>query len=153
SASPRLNPQSIKPVRPWLAIVRDYVSVLHTALQGSPPPEGVNEYTTACKSAVMLISEMLVQDFATVMHRLPILLNYVLLHLPARLQENSVRTYLLHAFVEGYIGMLHRRGVVGNDLVDEKLRRVLVLIDTATCHIDWESDRIRYIIIFFDNQR
>ncbi|KAJ3037253.1 hypothetical protein HK097_003572, partial [Rhizophlyctis rosea] len=138
--------------RPWAAVVRDYIMVLCSALSGetggevaATPPPG-NEYTKSCKSAVMLISELLVQEFGKVTRHLPILLNYVMLHLPMRLQENSVSTYLLHALVEGYIALLHAENrvaeIAGEGEEGEKLRRLLVLIDTATCHIDWESDRI-----------
>ncbi|KAJ3288624.1 hypothetical protein HK104_008062 [Borealophlyctis nickersoniae] len=129
------------PVRPWTPVVKDYISVLQSALNGSGSTDGINEYTTTCKSAVMLISELLVQNFATVSSYLPVLMNYVLLHLPPRLQEDSVSTYLLQALVEGYIGMLHASGRAAVDEVtDEKLRRLLVLLGTTTCYIDWECD-------------
>ncbi|KAJ3044954.1 hypothetical protein HDV00_000238 [Rhizophlyctis rosea] len=137
--------------KPWTPVVRDYINVLCTALSGEagadvPTPAPGSEYTKSCKSAVMLVSELLVQEFGRVAAHLPVLLNYVMLHLPMRLQENSVSTYLLHALVEGYIAMLHSEARVGELEGEgdegEKLRRLLVLIDTATCHIDWESDRI-----------
>ncbi|KAJ3090161.1 hypothetical protein HK102_004505, partial [Quaeritorhiza haematococci] len=141
----------------YMGIVRDYVQVLYTAVYGNPP-ENINEYATSCKSAVMLISELLLQNFPPVAPHLPVLLNYVVLHLPANLQENSVSTYLLANMVEGFISMLHATGNMDNSgfvKSRENVRRLLVLLDSTICFVDWaersvSSDKDRYLRIPID---
>ncbi|KAJ1558607.1 hypothetical protein HK096_009170, partial [Nowakowskiella sp. JEL0078] len=127
-------------------LVREYIRALHSSLQENVSQaafDNANEYASSCKSSVMLLSELLLQNYYEVQPHLPILLNYVVLHLPKRLQENSVSTYLLANMVEGFISMLHVHKLINNQdfkKVQDDLRRLLVLLDTTVCFIDWDKD-------------
>ncbi|KAJ3127740.1 hypothetical protein HK098_005857 [Nowakowskiella sp. JEL0407] len=128
-------------------LVKDYIRALHSAIYETGTAQlafdNVNEYATSCKSSVMLLSELLLQNYHEIQPHLPVLLNYVILHLPKRLQENSVSTYLLSNMVEGFISTLHSKNLLTDpeyDKVQEDLRRLLVLLDTTVCFVDWESD-------------
>ncbi|KAJ3102961.1 hypothetical protein HDU97_000200 [Phlyctochytrium planicorne] len=123
-------------------IVREYITVLYTALNGNPP-ESAGDYASSCKAAILLLSELLLHNYVAVAPHFPVLLNYILIHLPSRLQDNSLSTFLLANMVEGYTGTLHRTGNMENpDYAStiEKLRKLLAYLDTNICLVDWESD-------------
>ncbi|KAJ3196625.1 hypothetical protein HK101_008306 [Irineochytrium annulatum] len=126
-------------VRP---IIREYITVLYTALNGGPP-ESVNDYANSCKAAIILLSELLLQNYVAVAPHFPVLLNYVIVHLPNKLQDNSVSTFLLSNMVEGYTSKLHETGNIENPEYGAtlvKLRKLLACLDTSVCIVDWESD-------------
>jgi hypothetical protein len=128
--------------RPLRPIVKEYVNVLYIAVNGVPP-EGINEFQVSCKAAVMLTAELLLQNFPAILPYLPILLNYVVLHLPNRLQEKSVSTFLLTNIIEGYTCFLEQNGTVQSPEYTstcDQLKRLLVYMDSAMCLVDWESD-------------
>ncbi|KAJ3416658.1 hypothetical protein HDV05_000488 [Chytridiales sp. JEL 0842] len=128
--------------RPVLPIVSDYVTILYTALNGTQPESG-NGPQTSSKAAVALTSELLLQNFVAILPYLPILMNFVVLHLPHRLQESSSSTYLLTNMCEGYVSFLQHNGMVQSPeyaSIFDQLKRTLVYLDSAMCIVDWDRD-------------
>ncbi|KAJ3220359.1 hypothetical protein HDU67_000026 [Dinochytrium kinnereticum] len=123
-------------------IVKEYVTVLFTALNGGPP-ESAGDYSSSCRASILLLSELLLNNYVAVAPHFPVLLNYILIHLPTRLQDNSLSTFLLANMVEGYTATLHKTGNMENPEYAptiERLRKILAYLDTNICFIDWESD-------------
>ncbi|KAI8802456.1 hypothetical protein BJ742DRAFT_542930 [Cladochytrium replicatum] len=156
-------------------IVREYLAALRamygdsTAIGGfnnldfigGNLQESMGEYGTLCKASVMMLSELLLQNYTVVADRhLPVLLNYVILNLPDQLHENSVSTFLLANMVEGFIAQLHASKAPGGDgpggitawmagakggeraRVMDLVRRALVLLDSTVCVVSWETDEL-----------
>ncbi|KAI8848959.1 hypothetical protein BC829DRAFT_443421 [Chytridium lagenaria] len=92
---------------------------------------------------ILLLSELLLHNYVAVAPHFPVLLNYILIHLPARLQDNSLSTFLISNVVEGYTGTLHRTGNMENPEYAptiERLRKLLTYLETNICFVDWDSD-------------
>jgi hypothetical protein len=118
--------------------VKSYVSNLCVNLGASD--EGLNEYAVYCRSASLLISELLIQRFSEFSAYIPIILNFSLMYLPNSLQEESVSTLLLKNMIEGLIGILHSMRNLQNDtynLSQAKVRKFLSWNELKRCKIDW----------------
>lgn len=124
--------------------ITDYVHSLHQTVYGTSFDVS-NDYSICCKSAVMIISELVPQDCSPIIPFLPVLLNYIVLHLPSKLQESSVSTFLLANLLEGYIGMLHVTGKVKNPGFGpcvEKIRKLLTHFELPACFVDFEEQKM-----------
>jgi hypothetical protein len=126
------------------SIINDYVHSLYQTVHGTTF-DSSNDYPIFCKSAVMMISELVPQDCSPIIPFLPVLLNYIVLHLPSKLQESSVSTFLLANLLEGYIGMLHVSGKVKNPAFGscvEKIRKLLTHFELPACFVDFEEQKM-----------
>ncbi|KAI9332311.1 hypothetical protein DFJ73DRAFT_897510 [Zopfochytrium polystomum] len=142
------NP-SIDPARAVIItpIVREYVNVLYTALNGGSGivlPDPSADYAASSKAVVMLVSELLLQNNSVLFPHLPVILNYILLHLPAKLGNNSVSTYMLANLVEGRIGVLHQtQGIIAPEMAEvvEKLKKILMHLENAAAVVQWGNEK------------
>ena len=120
-------------------IIKEYVSNLCLALD-VPDPEGQSQYTIGCRSAALLVSELLVQQFSSMIPFLPVLLNFVVLHVPLYLQEDSISTLLLKNMLEGFIGVLHASRTLDTSTFkgcQAKIQKLLSWYEVKSCKIDF----------------
>ncbi|TPX32743.1 hypothetical protein SmJEL517_g04215 [Synchytrium microbalum] len=122
------------------AVVKNLVTYLHTSLFPHKTSLAGNDYVVTCKSAIVCISELLIQDFAATVAQQPILLNYVILHLPDTLSTTSAATFLLGNLVEGYVSFITRAGAMNDDTYDTLAKgasKLLVLMEGAVVRVKW----------------
>lgn len=138
---------------PWKEVVKDYAQNMFLDSMENPNAYVHNErteYALNKKSSVLLISELLLQNFESMIAYLPTFLNYVVIRLPEQLQENSVSTFLLSNIVEGYVSYLHS----SNKMTDPKYeksrkeaKRILTLLDMPVCMIELQGQTM-YVYCF-----
>ncbi|KAI8928058.1 hypothetical protein BC831DRAFT_397976 [Entophlyctis helioformis] len=121
--------------------VRDYLSVLQAAgLNGSEDP-ATNEYVLLCRSAVIMASELLRQNFEAFIPHLSALVNYVIVNLPMRLQDPSAATVLLVGLVEGFVSWTHKTGSGAKpefQVAQENIRKIMGWFEAHECEICWD---------------
>ncbi|KAI9203951.1 uncharacterized protein BJ171DRAFT_442776 [Polychytrium aggregatum] len=100
-------------------------------------------FASICQSSIVFMAEFVLQNYGVVVPHLPTLLNYIAIHLPKDLSENSTCTYLLSKLAEGYIAMLHISNVVSKPEffpVQERVTKLLTFLEAQGCCIEWETD-------------
>ncbi|KAJ3226579.1 hypothetical protein HK099_004606 [Clydaea vesicula] len=123
---------------PSTNFVKDYVKSLYKDLGGSNL-EITNEYSMTCKAAVMLISELSLQNFEPLIPHLPVILNFISIQLPTRLQENTVSTFLLLNLIEGFVCYLHSKQKIFETAHNEsvaQLKKMLLLFEISVCAVE-----------------
>eukprot|EP00842_Homolaphlyctis_polyrhiza_P004116 jgi/Hompol1/4705/HPOL_003827-RA len=97
------------PRRAQLRPIKDCIAVIEAANPSTDGESTSSDFMALCRSAVILSSELLRQNFETFIPHLPILINYILVNLPPSLQESSPAIMLLVGLVEGVVAWIHAR--------------------------------------------
>lgn len=94
--------------RPARSLIKEYTNNLCSDLE-KPVPENINDYAISSRSAGLLISELLVQEFSLMLPCIAPILTYVLLHMSPNLGHDaeSPSSHIFKSMIEGFIGFLH----------------------------------------------
>ncbi|KAI9360796.1 hypothetical protein DFJ73DRAFT_59013 [Zopfochytrium polystomum] len=126
-------------------IVREYVNVLYTAVNGGATAvqDPAAEYTASSRAASMLIAELLLQNNSILFSHLPLLLNYVFLNIPAHLGGSSPVTTMLVNLVEGRLALLHQSQEIASPDFAAKIlhmKKILLLFERGGTVVVWGDD-------------
>lgn len=122
--------------------IKDYITTLHSTFKVSAP-ESENSYRLNCASAARLVSQILPQRYEHFITHMPVLLNYILVHLGGSLKKSSA-SGILQGCIYGYISHLHATEGVQNPALDEVqslIRKFLGWTAMADAQVTWNLEK------------
>lgn len=122
--------------------IKDYISSLHSSLN-IVPPESENGYRLNCSSAAQIVSEILPQRYSYFVHHLPVMINFILIHLNGSIKK-SMASQIMKGCIYGFIANLHGTESIYSpekSSVQDLIRKFLGWLEMADAQVTWNLEK------------
>jgi hypothetical protein len=123
--------------------IKDYISSLHSSFD-IVPPESENGYKLNCSSSARIISEILPQRYEYFVQHLPVMINFILVHLNGSIKKSSKAFNIMKGCIYGFISNLHASESIylpEKAKVQDLIRKFLGWLEMADAQVTWNLEK------------